>query len=140
MYLFFAFLLHSAAVSQQPPDQPPKPLTILTICAGYAFFYAFWLIINGIMLPTPLGGYFNPAITLGRVVAGALHSLALAVLIPAQIMGAVSAAAVVKAVVNPGEEGLVKIQVFLAPGINVTQGLVIEMVSFSEGFFDEIDC
>lgn len=74
------------------------------------------------------GGLFNPAVTLGMVITGTLPPMRGLVLFPAQILGAMCAAAVVSCII-PADIAIV--QTTLAPDINIAQGLFLEMVSFA---------
>lgn len=125
MFLFFAFTLHMATVSQLAPDKPPTTLVILTICFAYGFFYGFWLLIYALTLPGARPGMFNPAVSFGLVLAGALSVFRALLLLPVQILAGVSAAAVVKAIV-PGE--MRRVEAHLSPGVTRVQGLFLEMV------------
>lgn len=77
------------------------------------------------------GGLFNPAVTLGMVITGTLPPMRGLVLFPAQILGAMCAAAVVSCII-PADIAVV--QTTLAPNVNVAQGLFLEMVRYVMGF------
>jgi aquaporin related protein len=86
----------------------------------------------GIALLTPAwvlyrvsGGLFNPAITLDMVLAGALPPLRGLILFPAQLLGAICAAAVVSCIA-PIDIDMVQNK--LAPETSVAQGVFLEMV------------
>lgn len=71
------------------------------------------------------GGLFNPAVTAGLVVSGALPPMRGLLLVPPQILGAICAAAVTSGIVP---EDIAMVQTTLASGVSVAQGVFLEMV------------
>lgn len=80
------------------------------------------------MLYRVSGGLFNPALTLGLVLAGALPPMRGLILFPAQVLGATCAAAVVSCI---APVGIAVVQSALAPDTSIAQGLFLEMVSIA---------
>ncbi|KAL1590604.1 hypothetical protein WHR41_00846 [Cladosporium halotolerans] len=89
-----------------------------------AISYGFSLLIAAWVLYRVSGGLFNPAVTLGMVITGTLPPWRGLVLFPVQIIAGMVAAAVVSVII-PVDIGVT--QTRLAPGMNVAQGLFLEM-------------
>ncbi|KAL9100833.1 MAG: hypothetical protein Q9163_003844 [Psora crenata] len=77
------------------------------------------------------GGLFNPAVTLGLVITGSLPALRGLLLFPAQLLGAIVAAALVSCMFP----GTLAVQTTLTNGTSITQGLFIEMFLTAELVF-----
>lgn len=90
-----------------------------------ALSYGIGLLIAAWVLYRVSGGLFNPAVTLGMVITGTLPPVRGLVLLPAQILGAICAAAVVSSII-PGDIAIV--QTTLAPNMSIARGLFLEMV------------
>lgn len=90
-----------------------------------ALSYGMGLLIAAWVLYRVSGGLFNPAVTLGMVITGTLPPVRGLVLLPAQILGAICAAAVVSSII-PGDIAIV--QTTLAPNMSIARGLFLEMV------------
>jgi len=124
MFLFFAFAAHLMIVGQGSDtamtNGGPSAQTIVFISLAYGFSLLVtvwgWYRVSG--------GLFNPAVTLGLVVAGALPWLRGVVLLPAQLLGGMAAAGVVSCL-YPGDIAIVNTT--LAPGTSIVQGVFIEM-------------
>ncbi|GEM08505.1 aquaporin [Rhodotorula toruloides] len=69
------------------------------------------------------GGLYNPAVSLGMGLIGAITWLRVALLVAAQLLGAIAAAAVINALVP----GPLNAQTRLAPGMSIARGLFLEM-------------
>lgn len=124
LFLFTAYLGHEMSVQsavELAPDGQNSNVTIICI----ALSYGFSLLVAAWVLYRVSGGLFNPAITLGMVLTGTLPPMRGLVLFPAQLLGAICAAAVVSAL-TPVDIAVV--QTTLAPDINIAQGLFLEMV------------
>jgi aquaporin related protein len=94
-------------------------VTFVALSYGIGLLTAAWVLYR------VSGGLFNPAITLGMVLAGALPPLRGLILFPAQCLGAICAAAVVSCIA-PVDIDMV--QTKLAPDTSVAQGVFLEMV------------
>ena len=125
MFLFFAFLGHSMAVQTAPntaPDGSNSSSTVIYISMSYGFS----LLVTAWTLYRISGGLFNPAVTLGMVITGSLPPMRGLLLLPAQILGGICAAAVASCII-PGD--IAQVQTTLRPNMNYAQGVFLEMVS-----------
>jgi len=82
------------------------------------------LLVNVWMFYRISGGLFNPAVTLGMCLSGALPWMRAVFLFPAQILAGISAAALVDCMF-PGD--IATVNTTLAPGTSIVQGVFIEM-------------
>ncbi|EME84139.1 uncharacterized protein MYCFIDRAFT_100823, partial [Pseudocercospora fijiensis CIRAD86] len=123
LFLLFAFLGHSTAVYQAPATGPNGLHTNETLMY-IALSYGFSLLVNAWTMYRVSGGLFNPAVTLGLVLGGGLSAVRGLLFFPVQLLAAISAAAVVEALI-PGS--IRQVQTTLAPEVNVAQGLFLEM-------------
>lgn len=124
LFLLFAFLGHSTAVYKAASTGPNESATSATLMY-IALSYGFSLLVNAWTMYRISGGLFNPAVTLGLVLVGALDLVRGALFLPVQLLAAISAAAIVEIII-PGD--INQVQTTLAPGMNVAQGLFLEMV------------
>ncbi|MCJ1465264.1 hypothetical protein MMC07_003880 [Pseudocyphellaria aurata] len=124
LFLFFAFSGTQVANAQkfvgstteaQGPD--PSQLMYISLCFGFSLAVNAWVFFR------ISGGLFNPAVTLGMFLVGALSWSRAALLVVSQILGGIAAAGVVL-VLFPGP---LNVQTSLGGGTTVTQGLFIEM-------------
>lgn len=125
MFLLIAFLGHSVAVERAGDSGPngaasSQTLVYISLC------YGFSLLINAWTMFRVSGGLFNPAVTLGLVLAGKLEVIRGVVFLPVQVVAAMSAAGIVKAMI-PGD--IRQVQTTLAAEVSIAQGLFLEMVS-----------
>ncbi|KAF2215479.1 hypothetical protein CERZMDRAFT_105153 [Cercospora zeae-maydis SCOH1-5] len=123
MFLLIAFLGHSVAVERAGDSGPDgtasnQTLVYISLC------YGFSLLINAWTMFRVSGGLFNPAVTLGLVLAGKLDIIRGVVFLPVQTVAAMSAAGIVKAMI-PGT--IKQVQTTLAAHISIAQGLFLEM-------------
>lgn len=88
--------------------------------------YGMALLTSAWVLYRVSGGLFNPALTLGLVLAGALPPMRGLILFPAQVLGATCAAAVVDCI---APIAISVVQTTVAPDTSIAQGLFLEMVS-----------
>lgn len=107
------------------PDSAPGGGNSNQTVVFIALSYGFSLLVAAWMLYRVSGGLFNPAVTLGMVFTGTLPPMRGLVLFPAQVLGAMCAAAVVSAII-PGD--IATVQTTLAPNMSVARGLFLEMV------------
>ncbi|KAI1810633.1 aquaporin-like protein [Poronia punctata] len=108
LFLFFAYAGHMMVLNEQAAN-PAIPVPSATVYVALA-----WI----------SGGYYNPAVTVGLALSGILSWTRTAIFIPTQLLGCISAAAVVK-VLFPGD--ISQLNTTLAPGVNLAQGLFAEM-------------
>jgi len=123
MFLFLAYAGHLMAVSQASTRAPNGLMDNQTVVIiGLA--YAISLLVNVWAFYRISGGLFNPAVTLGLCMAGALPWFRGLVLFPAQLLGGIVAAALVSCMF-PGD--IAKVNTRLSLGTTIAQGLFIEM-------------
>ncbi|KAK5125722.1 hypothetical protein LTR85_011996 [Meristemomyces frigidus] len=109
---------------EQAPDTGPNRTNSSSTVIYIAMSYGLSLLVSAWTLYRISGGLFNPAVTLALVVTGTLPPTRGLVLFPAQILGAICAAAAVSAII-PGNISIV--ETTLAPGVSVAQGVFLEM-------------
>jgi hypothetical protein len=124
LFLFTAFLGHAMSVQTAPNESPTggnsnQTVIYISISYGFSLLVAAWILYR------VSGGLFNPAVTLGMVLTGSLPPIRGLVLVPAQILGAICAAAVVSCII-PVDIAIV--QTKLGAGLNPAQGVFLEMV------------
>lgn len=114
LFLFFAFAAAQTA-NQADGTTPLTPNAtdtskLLFIALGFGTSLAanVWIFFR------VSGGQFNPAVTLALVIVGAVSPIKAGILIAAQLVGGIIAAAVVKAII-PGDDVL--FAVALGPGV-----------------------
>lgn len=123
LFLFFAFSGTQVANNQiQAPadvNQGSNPAQLLYI----SLVFGFSLAANAWVFFRVSGGLFNPAVTFGLCLVGALDCVRGALIAITQIMGAITAAAVVSALFL----GTLSVRTTLSAGTSVSRGLFIEM-------------
>ena len=134
LFLFFAFLGHSMSVSQAPSMAPNGGNSNQTV-VYISMSYGFSLLVTVWTLYRVSGGLFNPAVTIGLIITGAVPAVRGLILIPVQFIAAMCAAGVAGAII-PGDISVV--QTTLAPEMNVAQGLFLEMVGAHELLIDTL--
>ncbi|KAI0484277.1 aquaporin [Xylariaceae sp. FL0804] len=121
MFLLFAFGGTNAVNSApaQPADlaADPAKLLFISLCFGMSLMVNAWVFFR------ISGGLFNPAVTLGMMVIGAVGYLRGALVMVGQLLGAIAAAAVVLGIQPKG----IHAAVALGGGTTPVQGLFIEM-------------
>ncbi|CAD6571318.1 MAG: hypothetical protein TREMPRED_000241 [Tremellales sp. Tagirdzhanova-0007] len=85
--------------------------------------FGFSLAVNAWIFFRVSGGLFNPAVSLGMVLVGALTPIRGALLTFAQILGGITGAAIIQAITP----GTLNVRTELGGGTSVVQGLFIEM-------------
>lgn len=133
LFLFFAFSGTQVANTQVEPQTSttiaqasnPAQLLYISLCFGFSLAVNAWVFFR------ISGGLFNPAVTLGMCIVGALPYVRGVLLTVSQILGAISAAAVVS-VLFPGP---LDVRTALRIGTSVTRGLFIEMFLTAELVF-----
>jgi len=92
-------------------------LLYISLCFGFSLAVNAWIFFR------VSGGLFNPAVSLGMVLVGALTPLRGALLTISQILGGITGAAIIDALTP----GTLNVRTSLAPGVSVARGLFIEM-------------
>ncbi|KAI9703182.1 MAG: hypothetical protein M1836_007747 [Candelina mexicana] len=132
LFLFFAFSGTQVAnagggSSGDSLSQKPDPAQLLYI----SLVFGFSLAVNAWVFFRVSGGLFNPAVTLGMCLIGAVPWLRGLFVFIAQIIGAMCAAAVVSCLFP----GPMAVATSLAGGTSIAQGLFIEMFLTAELVF-----
>ncbi|KIW15551.1 hypothetical protein PV08_05599 [Exophiala spinifera] len=127
LFLFFAFAGTQVANTPQtttgststnlPQGPNPAQLLYISLCFGFSLAVNAWIFYR------ISGGLFNPAVTLGLCLIGAVPFLRGFLVFIAQMLGAMASAGVVKALFP----GPLAVTTSLSGGTNKTQGLFIEM-------------
>jgi aquaporin rerated protein, other eukaryote len=125
MFLFIAFA--GTHIANLPPANPEittgDGTTAPFVDTSNLFFIAcsfgFGLAINAWIFFRVSGSVFNPAITLSLFLIGALSPLRSAIYLVAQLLGGISAAALVDVLLPGG----INFDTTLAGGVNISQGL-----------------
>ncbi|KAI0424118.1 aquaporin-like protein [Xylaria sp. FL1042] len=123
MFLLFAFggtnAVNSAPDQGQPEDLAANPakLLFISLCFGMSLAVNAWVFFR------ISGGLFNPAVTIGMMVVGAVPYVRGVLIIISQLAGGIAASAVVLGIL-PGE---LKVSTTLGGGASVVQGLFIEI-------------
>ncbi|KAI1427100.1 aquaporin [Xylaria sp. FL1777] len=123
MFLLFAFggtnAVNSAPDEGQPEDLAANPakLLFISLCFGMSLAVNAWVFFR------ISGGLFNPAVTIGMMVVGAVPYVRGVLVIVSQLAGGIAASAVLLGIL-PGE---LKVSTTLGGGASVVQGLFIEI-------------
>ncbi|OAP59649.1 hypothetical protein AYL99_06947 [Fonsecaea erecta] len=127
LFLFFAFAGTQVANTPQTTTgntstdlpQGPNPIQLLyiSLCFGFSLAVNAWIFFR------ISGGLFNPAVTFGLCLIGAVPFIRGALVFIAQMLGAMASAGVVKALFP----GPLAVTTSLSGGTNKAQGLFIEM-------------
>jgi len=123
LFLYMAFANHLMAVDQAGEKGPNGGNSAQTV-VYIAFGYGFSLLVNVWAFYRISGGLFNPAVTLGLVLSGAVPAFRGLVLLPAQIIAAMCAAGLVSCMF-PGN--IATVNTTLSPQTSIAQGVFIEM-------------
>ncbi|KAF2813366.1 aquaporin [Mytilinidion resinicola] len=132
MFLYFSFACQIMLTTQASEKSlanggPSSQQNIFT-----ALVYGFSLLVNVWAFYRISGGLFNPAVTFGMVLAGALPPIRGLILFPAQIIAAMCAGALVSCMF-PGD--IASTNTTLSPGTSIAQGVFIEMFMTAELVF-----
>ncbi|KAL9598564.1 MAG: hypothetical protein Q9219_004395 [cf. Caloplaca sp. 3 TL-2023] len=133
LFLFFAFTGTQVANSQTQSASSttiaqgsnPAQLLYISLCFGFSLAVNAWVFFR------ISGGLFNPAVSLGMMVVGAVPWLRGCLVIVSQLTGGIAAAAVVSAL-YPGK---LNVRTALNAGTTYAQGLFIEMFLTAELVF-----
>ncbi|KAI0582776.1 Aquaporin [Pyrenophora tritici-repentis] len=132
MFLFFSFSGHLMITTQASDRSLQNGGTSSQQNIFIALVYGFSLLVNSWAFFRISGGLFNPAVTFGMVVAGQLPTIRAIFLFPAQLLGAICAAALVEALF-PGDVGVVNTS--LSGGTTIVQSVFIEAFMTAELVF-----
>ncbi|KAI9740082.1 MAG: hypothetical protein M1818_004833 [Claussenomyces sp. TS43310] len=132
LFLIFAFAgtqvaLLGGATAPNVVLAPSNPSQLMYIALSFGFSLA----VNAWVFFRISGGLFNPAVTLGMCLVGALPYLRGLFIFVAQILGGITAAAICSAIL-PGE---LTVRTSLGGGTSIVQGLFIEMFLTAELVF-----
>ncbi|KAK8136698.1 aquaporin [Apiospora sp. TS-2023a] len=129
MFLFFAFggtnAVNTAPTKGEPLNANPAKLLYISLCFGMSLMVNAWVFFR------ISGGLFNPAVTLGMMLVGALNYVRGFLIIISQILGGIAASAVIYALLP----GPLNIRTNLGGGTTVVQGMFIEMFLTAELVF-----
>ncbi|CAK4034432.1 aquaporin-2-like [Lecanosticta acicola] len=133
--LFLYFALGGTQVANNIPTSSgesvkqvgsnPEQLQYIALCFGFSLAVNAWVFFR------ISGGLFNPAVTFGMCLIGALPWVRGVLLFVVQILGGMTAAALVSCMF-PGQ---LDVQTTLGGGTTVVQGLFIEMILTAELVF-----
>ncbi|RGP73336.1 hypothetical protein FSPOR_2295 [Fusarium sporotrichioides] len=122
MFLLLSFIgAQTALVTNSPsdPDTPLLPFSLMYIAASFGTALA----VNVWIFYRVSGGMFNPAVTLGLVLVGAVTPAHALLIIPSQLVAAITAAGITYALLP----GPLLVTNALGNGTSVAQGVFIEM-------------
>ncbi len=133
LFLFFAFTGTQVANSQTQGSTSttiaqgsnPAQLLYISLCFGFSLAVNAWVFFR------ISGGLFNPAVTFGMVIVGAVPPIRGVLVVVSQLVGGIAAAGIV-AVLYPGP---LNVRTSLGAGTSKTQGLFIEMFLTAELVF-----
>ncbi|KAI1481268.1 hypothetical protein K445DRAFT_332004 [Daldinia sp. EC12] len=118
MFLLFAFGGTNAVnINSGESAADPAKLLYISLCFGMS------LVVNAWVFFRISGGLFNPAVTMGMMLVGAVDYIRGPLVIVGQIIGGIAAAAVISGL-TPGP---LSVSTSLGGGTSVVQGLFMEM-------------
>lgn len=123
LFLFIAYCGHQTAV-ERPGALGPQGGSDSQTIAYISLSYGFSLLVTAWTLYRVSGGLFNPAVTLGMVAAKQLPWFRGVILLPAQLLGAICAAAVVDGIIPAP---IKQVETALGPKVSIAQGVFLEM-------------
>ncbi|EKJ69866.1 hypothetical protein NXS19_000988 [Fusarium pseudograminearum] len=122
MFLLLSFIGAQTALVTNSPSDPGSallPFSLMYIAASFGTALA----VNVWIFYRVSGGMFNPAVTLGLVLVGAVTPIHALLIIPTQLVAAITAAGITDALL-PGK---LLVTNALGNGTSVAQGVFIEM-------------
>ncbi|KAF1964810.1 aquaporin-like protein [Bimuria novae-zelandiae CBS 107.79] len=129
--LFLTFAFAATQVANTPPndivDSPASTSTLLYISLAFGFS----LLVNVWIFFRISGGLFNPAVSVALALIGAIGWMKAFLLIVAQILGGIAAAAIVSGLLP----GPLAVRTTLASNVSVTRGVFIEAICTAELIF-----
>lgn len=126
LFLFFAFAGTQVANTPAPTPVTGSDTTLIPNTSNLMFIalaFGLSLMANVWAFYRVTGGLFNPAVALALFLVGGLSLVRLVVVVIAQFLGGIAAAAVVSALLP----GPMTVATTLGGGANIAQGLFIEM-------------
>ncbi|GAA6004801.1 uncharacterized protein JCM10292_002519 [Rhodotorula paludigena] len=132
LFLMFALggtnVANLAATSVTGETQPGQAGSIAAVpntsnLLYIAFSFGFSLVVCAWVFFRVSGGLFNPAITLGMLLVGALSPIRAAIVVVAQIVGGIAGSAIIYGLLP----GTLNVRTTLAEGVSPGRGLCIEM-------------
>lgn len=124
LFLWFAFATHLMIVDQAFDANEDDDIRTKQDVVYIALAYGFSFLVTAWAFYRISGGLFNPAIAIGMVIAGEMSVMRAAFIIPAQILGAIAAAALVECMFPGPIEAVITV---LGPTTSIVRGLFIEM-------------
>ncbi|KAL6901093.1 aquaporin-like protein [Trichoderma evansii] len=127
MFLLMSYIGTQAAIDNNSPGNPNAPLfpfSLMYIAASFGTALA----VNVWVFYRVTGGMFNPAVTVGLVLVGAVKPLRGLFIFPTQIVAGIAAAAVTDALLP----GPLLVANKLSSGTSISRGLFIEMFLTSQ--------
>ncbi|CDZ98448.1 mip family channel protein [Phaffia rhodozyma] len=120
--LFLLFAFGGTNVANIPSvsitsDVNTSQLLYISLCFGFSLAVNAWVFFR------VSGGLFNPAVSLGLALVGAITPIRAAILTVAQILGGITGAAIIQAVLP----GTLNVRTTKAGGISTAQALFLEM-------------
>ncbi|KAF2653043.1 aquaporin [Lophiostoma macrostomum CBS 122681] len=133
LFLFFALsgaqvansIPSSAGLTVEQTGSNPQQLQYIALCFGFSLAVNAWVFFR------ISGGLFNPAVTLGMCLIGALPWIRGTLLFVTQILGGIASSALVSCMFP----GSLNVQTSLGGGTSIVQGLFIEMFLTAELVF-----
>lgn len=124
MFLFLSFIGAQTAINNNDPkntdpNTPMLPMTLLYIACSFGTALA----VNVWIFYRVTGGMFNPAVTLGLVLIGAVKPIRALMIVPTQLVAGIAAAAVVDGILP----GPLKVANSLGNNTTTVQGVFLEM-------------
>ncbi|CAM1507576.1 Fc.00g072170.m01.CDS01 [Cosmosporella sp. VM-42] len=127
MFLLLSFIGTQAAIDQNSPGTPDAPLFAFSLMY-IASSFGSALAVNVWIFYRVTGGMFNPAVTLGLTLVGAIKPIRAVLVIIAQFVAGIAAAGVAEGLL-PGPLGVAN---KLSPETSIVRGLFIEMFLTSQ--------
>ncbi|RGP81209.1 hypothetical protein FLONG3_664 [Fusarium longipes] len=127
MFLLLSFIGAQTALVTNSPSDPASPLlpfSLMYIAASFGTALA----VNVWVFYRVSGGMFNPAVTLGLVLVGAVTPFHALIIIPTQLVAAIAAAGITDALIP----GPLLVTNALGNGTSIAQGVFIEMFLTSQ--------
>ncbi|KAF7534600.1 hypothetical protein G7054_g6064 [Neopestalotiopsis clavispora] len=124
LFLFFAFAGAHVANNTAAPGGGDSVARLLFIALSFGLSLA----VNVWVFFRVCGGQFNPVVSLAMVLTGAMGFLRAALVVPAQLLGGIAAAAMVSWLLP----GPLAVNTALGGGMSVGRGLVLEMFLTAE--------
>jgi aquaporin related protein len=122
MFLLLSFVGAQTAILTNDPANPDAPLRAFSLMYISASFGCA-LAVNVWIFYRVTGGMFNPAVTLGLLLVGAVKPMRALLIIPTQLVAGIAAAAVTHGLIP----GPLLVRNALASNVSIVRGLFLEM-------------